>query len=116
MKTTFLYIMAALYVIAGINHFWHPGFYIKMVRNFLPYPVGIVYLSGVIEILLGIGLMIPATQKLSAWGVICLLIAIFPANIYMAIHPEQWNISTTAAYLRLPLQLVLIWLAYIYTK
>ena len=86
-----------------------------MVENFLPYPLAIVYISGVIEILLGIGVCIPETRQLAAIGIILLLIAIFPANINMALHPERWKFSKTMLYLRLPLQLVLIYWAWLYT-
>ncbi len=111
-----MYVMAVAYILAGINHFRKPWFYEKMLNGFLPYPSALNIISGVAEIILGIGLMIPATRIISAWGIILLLIAIFPANINMAVHREQWNISTAALYLRLPIQLLLIWWAYQYTK
>jgi uncharacterized membrane protein len=111
-----LYLMGAAYVLAGLNHFLRPDFYMKMLEGFLPYPKALNYISGAAEILLGIGVMIPATRKLSAWGLILLLIAIFPANINMAIHASEWNFSAAMLYLRLPIQLLLIGWAYQYTK
>ncbi len=108
--------MAAFYVVAGVNHFINPRFYYKMVVDFLPYPDAVVAVSGVIEILCGVGLMIPQTRLVAAWATIALLLAIFPANIYMALHPEKWGFSTVALYLRLPIQLLLIWWAYTYTR
>jgi len=116
LKQLFLYIMAIAYVLAGINHFWHPDFYIKMIEAFLPWPLGIIYISGIAEIAGGIGLLIPATRRYAAFALIFLLISIFPANIYMAMHPQQWpELSPWALYLRLPLQLVLIYLVNLYT-
>ena len=115
-KQFFVYFMGGVYVLAGLNHFWHPEFYTKMLEGFLPYPVALVNISGVAEILCGIGLIIPSTRKMAAWATIALLVAIVPANINMALHPEQWGFNPIGLYLRLPIQLVLIWLAYIYTK
>jgi uncharacterized membrane protein len=116
-KKYFVYVMGAVYILAGVNHFVHEPFYTKMLAGFLPYPLALVYISGVVEILCGLGLLIPSTRKAAAWGTVLLLLAIFPANINMAVHHEHWpDISTSALYLRLPVQLILIWLAYVYTK
>lgn len=116
MKYILLYVMGVAYILAGINHFLKPQFYEKMLTGFLPYPSALNIISGVAEIVLGIGLMIPATRIISAWGIVLLLIAIFPANINMALHPDKWSIPAVALYCRLPLQLLLIWWAYQYTK
>lgn len=116
MKNVWVYIMGLLYVLAGINHFINPDFYVKMLEGFLPYPKLLVDLSGVAEILLGVGVMIPATRKLSAWGIIALLVAVFPANVNMALHPEAWGMNPWGLYARLPIQLLLIYWAYRYTK
>ena len=115
-KTVFAYVFGVAYIIAGVNHFWHPRFYTRMIEDFLPYAGAIVIISGVAEILCGAGLMLPATRVWAAWGTIALLVAIFPANIYMAMHPDKFGISATTLYLRLPIQALLIWLAYVYTK
>lgn len=114
-KTFLVYIMGLFYVIAGINHFLYPDFYKKMIQNFLPFPLAIVYLSGLVEIILGLGVCIPETRSVSAIGIVLLLIAIFPANINMALHPQDWKYSPLALYIRLPLQLVLIYWAWILT-
>lgn len=82
----------------------------------MPFAAGLVIISGVAEILCGVGLMVPATRVWAAWGTIALLVAIFPANIYMALHPDKFGISPIALWARLPIQFLLIWLAYIYTK
>ncbi len=116
MKKYLLYLMAALYIFAGVNHFWHPDFYLKMLVGFLPYPEALNYLSGIAEIVIGIGLLFPATRRISAWALIALLVAVFPANINMAIHHEQFGLPATGLYLRLPVQLLLIWWAYVYTR
>lgn len=111
MSDYLVYVMGVFYVIAGLNHFINPNFYKKMIQNFLPYVTQIVYISGVIEIMLGIGVCFYETRSLSAIGIILLLIAIFPANINMALHPEKWKFSPIMLCLRLPLQLLLIYWA-----
>ncbi len=116
MTSFFLYLMAALYTLAGINHFRSPGFYLAIMPPFLPYPNLMNTLSGLAEISLGIGLLFPQTRVWAAWGVIALLIAIFPANIYMAIADKFTRISPLIRWGRLPIQGVLIWWAYQYTK
>ena len=116
MANYLVYVMGLFYVGAGFNHFWHPGFYKKMIEGFLPYPMAIIYISGAIEILLGILVCIPETRRLAAFGIILLLLAVFPANINMALNPKDWNFSPLSLYLRLPLQIVLIYWAYLYTR
>lgn len=116
MKNWGLYLMALLYIAAGLNHFANEPFYTKMLQDFLPYPQQLVYVSGVFEALLGIGLLLPVSRKLSAAGIILLLIAVFPANIRMALYGNEWQMPSILLYLRLPLQLPLIWWAYAYFK
>lgn len=117
MKKAGLYIQSVCYMLAGINHFWHPDMYAAIMPPWLPAHYPLVYISGVVEILLGALLLPLATRRLAAWGLILLLIAIFPANIQMAInytkehHPYTW-----VAYARLPLQIVLIWWAWLYAR
>ena len=117
MKNTSLYVMSLLYTLAGINHFIHPAFYIRIMPPWLPYHSALVFISGVCEIVFGLLLLLPATRKLAAWLIIGLLIAIFPANIQMMLNylhnnnPRLW-----IAIIRLPLQIVLIWWAYSFTK
>ena len=117
LKTGFAYFMAIAYIVAGINHFWHPDPYVKMIDSFLPYPLALIYISGIAEIACGVGLMIPATRRLAAFGLIFLLLAIFPANIYMAVAHDRWpEIPVWMLYARLPIQLVLLFLANLYTR
>lgn len=117
MKRYAVYLMGVLYVAAGINHFLNEPFYTKMMPAGLPYPVELVYISGVIEILLGIGLFFPFSRRISAIGIVLLLIAVFPANVNMALHYKDWSTgSPLPFYLRLPIQVLLIWWAYAYFK
>ena len=116
-RTFFIYLMAAAYIAAGINHFVHPQTYMAIMPPWLPAHSVLIFISGVIEVLLGILLFPKTTRRIAAWGVILLLLAVFPANIQMLVnfckeeHPLIW-----LAVLRLPLQVLLIWWAYQYTK
>ena len=111
--------LATLFVAAGVTHFLRPAMYERIVPPMLPAPRAIVYISGVAEIAGGLGLLIPVTRRAAAGSLVALLICVFPANIYMAvahvpfpgIAGERW-----AQWLRLPLQLPLIWWAARYTK
>ena len=117
MRTFFLYLMVLLYVGAGINHFVHPEPYTQIMPPWLPYPRELVLLSGVFEVVLGVLLLPPATRPYAAWGVIALLIAVFPANVQMALDfHRQGNPHLWVALLRLPLQLPLIGWAWKYTR
>lgn len=110
-----LWIMATLYIIAGINHFIMPGFYIKIIPPFLPKPKLINWISGLAEIFLGVLLFIPIYSSFAAWGIVALLIAVYPANIYH--FQKGWRKKRMVWVLafRLPLQFVLIWWAYSFT-
>ncbi len=70
----------------GGLHFKDPEIFASIVPDYLPWPVALVYISGVFEILGGIGLMVPRVSRWAAWGLIALYIAVFPANLHMAIH------------------------------
>ncbi|MES2701527.1 MAG: DoxX family protein [Bacteroidota bacterium] len=111
------YVFAAFYVLAGINHFIRPQFYLEIMPAIIPWPKEMVYISGGCEILGGLLVLHHKTRRAGAWFVILLLLAIFPANVQMAINfsvthnPHLW-----VAILRLPLQALLIWWAAIYTR
>ncbi len=110
------YLLAFGFVLAGINHFVNAEFYLKMMPPYLPAHLFLIYLSGIFQIALGILLLIPKYTRLAAWGLIALLIAVFPANVYMAMNAEIFpEFSRTALYLRLPLQIVLIAWAFWFT-
>jgi uncharacterized membrane protein len=112
------WIFAALFIVAGVAHFATPGFFIKIMPDFLPFHREIVLISGAIEILLGVLLLIPRTSRLAAFGLVALLIAVFPANINAYLHQElfpTFPYSNLLHLLRLPFQGVLIAWAYSYT-
>ena len=111
LKSILLVAMSALYIGAGVMHFVRPRFFIKMMPPQLPWHRELVALSGVAEIALGLALLVPTLRPYAAWGVIALLIAVFPSNIYAAIA----RLPGRGGYARLPFQLVLIAWAWWYT-
>ena len=103
------FLLGFLFVGAGITHFVAPGPFVRIVPPYLPVPLLLVYLSGAAEIVGGLGLLLPATRRWAAWGLILLLIAVFPANVYMLqSHGAGLKVPLWALWLRLPLQAVLM--------
>ncbi|MGZ0747420.1 DoxX family protein [Haloparvum sp. AD34] len=123
-KRPLLYVMGVLYVVAGVLHFVVPDLYAQVVPPVFPRPLALVYLSGIAEIALGIGVMVPRTRRLAAWGLVALLIAVFPANVYMATSGVAItgspafvdDPSTTGRWARLPFQVVFVLWAWWYTR
>lgn len=115
-KTILHWLLAVLMVFAGVMHLIRPNFFLKIMPPYLPLHLELVYLSGVIEIGLGICLLIPRFSRFAAWGIIALLIAVFPANIYLYQHQEIVAASPTVHLLRLLFQGALIWMAFWYTR
>ncbi len=120
LKRVLLYGMGAFYVWAGIAHFLRPDYYLPMMPPYLPWHAELVFLSGVAEVLCGVGVTIPKTRKLAAWATIALLVAVFPANVHVAVNDIAVFGATEGpgalGYVRLPLQLVLIAWAWWYTR
>ena len=109
--------MAILYIAAGLNHFRHPAMYLAIIPRFLPWPNAINAISGIAEIILGLLLFPKATRNAAAWGLVALLVAVFPANIQMAVdYTSQHHPYTWLTYARLLLQPLLIWWAASYTE
>ena len=112
-----LIVMAVLYIVAGSLHFVVPRLYMGIMPDYLPAHRALVLISGAAEIAGGIGLLFPQTRVAAAWGLVLLLIAVMPANLWMAQHPERYrSFPLWAIWLRIPLQLPLIWWAWIYTR
>ena len=117
LKFATMVIFAAFFFVAGVNHFVNPPFYLNIMPPYLPWPAALVIISGVAEVVLGIALLIPKLSRLAAWGIIALLIAVFPANLHMTMHPELYpEIPVIALWIRLPIQGLLILWAYYYTR
>ena len=119
-KRILLWMMAVFYVLAGLMHFRRPDYYMPMMPPYLPWHAALVFLSGLAEFGLGIAVLIPSLRRAAAWGIIALLIAVFPANIHIAMHNVPVFGATEGAgiwnWLRLPLQAVLVLWAWWYTQ
>ncbi len=110
-------VMGVMYVAAGTFHFVATRSYERIMPAYLPAPHTLVLMSGAFEVLGGLGVLIPGRRRAAAWGLVCLLVAVFPANLWMAQHPELFpGVPHWALWLRLPLQLPLIWWAFRYTQ
>ncbi|MDA9808645.1 DoxX family protein [Flavobacteriales bacterium] len=111
--------MSLLYVIVGVKHFTNTDFFVTIVPSIINCKEEVVLVSGMIEVLLGILLLFNQTRKLAAWGIILLLIAVFPANIYLylsEIARQTLSISKTQALYRLPFQIPLMIISYWHSK
>ena len=119
-KRLLLVAMAIFYVVAGTNHFLRPDYYDPMMPPYLPWHRALIYISGAAEVVLGLLVLVPGLRRVAAWGLIALLIAIFPANVHIALYDVPvfdnpvgfgiWN------WVRLPVQAVLIAWAWWYTR
>lgn len=119
LKKSTIYFMGAAYIYVGLRHFIDPNFFMAIMPDYLPYHLEAVYFSGVFEIILGGMLLYKKTRRLAGWGLIALLIAVFPANIYLAQNEtaqQSLDISQSVAIIRLPFQFLFISLAYWHTK
>jgi len=97
------------FIAAGANHFVNPRFYRAIMPDYLPAHDELVAISGVAEMVGGAALISPRTRRFGGWWLIATLIAVFPANLHMALHPERYkNLPANALYARLPFQLVFI--------
>ena len=120
LKKISLYLMGISYIAVGISHFMNPDFFLAIMPPLLPLHLELVFISGFFEILFGLMLMTHKYRKLAAWGLILLLIAVYPANIYLAFYetPQKaLDISPfVASWVRLPIQFVFLGIAYWHTK
>ena len=117
LKLITIILMAYFYISVGIKHFTEPEWFLQIYPPFLPFGLAAVYISGFFEVLFGIMLLIPKTRYYAGWGLIALLIAVFPANIYLAYtNGAAMDISAAVAWGRLPFQALFIALAYWHSK
>jgi len=109
--------MGVFYIVAGVAHFVVRRLYLQAMPEYLPAPRALVLVSGVAEIAGGLGVMLPSTRRAAAWGLVLLLLAVLPANVWMAQHPERFaEVPQWALWARLPLQVPLIWWAWRFTR
>jgi uncharacterized membrane protein len=102
-------LLAAVMVGMGVLHFVAPAPFVGMVPSALPAPMVLVLVSGFFEVLGGAGLLVARVRRAASYGLVLLYLAVFPANISMALHPQDWpGVPAWSLWARLPLQLVLI--------
>ena len=113
-----LILLGFLFIAAGTNHFISPDFYLAIMPPYLPAHLELVYLSGFFEILGGVAVFFSPLRRLAGNGLIVLLIAVFPANLYMAMNAGNFAdvAPSWALFFRLPLQLVLVWWTFCVTR
>jgi uncharacterized membrane protein len=107
LKTIFRWIMALFFVLAGSNHFISPQTYLEIMPPYFPWHWELVSVSGLAEIILGLAVLTPSLRRFAAWGLIALLVAIFPANIHMALNGFHF-VANWILWARLPLQFLLM--------
>ena len=119
-KKLVLFGLSAFFIYTGIHHFVNPGFYLSIMPPSFPLHTEAVYISGFFEVVGGVCVLIPRLRKIAGWGLVALLVAVYPANIYLAFNElPQKLIGTTpfiASWVRLPLQFILIGIAYFQSK
>lgn len=104
-----LWTQAAVYLLGGMNHFAHPAFYLQVMPDHYAHPAALVQLSGIAELLGGLGLLMPLTRRLAAVGIVAMLIIFCDVHVFMLLHPQRFpGIPHWLLWARLPLQLVLI--------
>tara|TARA_B100000768_G_scaffold136342_1_gene127280 strand:+ start:188 stop:532 length:345 start_codon:yes stop_codon:yes gene_type:complete len=108
-----LYIMGVIYFVLGIVHFTHPNFYKPMMPKFLPAHLPLIYWSGVTEIILGLGVLFPITRALSLWGIIFMLIVFLIVHVNMLFPKNRLGIPIWLIILRIPVQFILMYWAYV---
>jgi len=112
-----LVVQSIFYVASGVNHFWHEAFYLHIMPDHYAHPLALVRLSGIAEILGGLGLLLPATRRLSAAGIALMLVVFFDVHVFMLRHPGRFpEAPLWLLWARIPLQFVLIWWALIYAR
>ena len=107
-----LYIMASFYIFAGVSHFRKPKFFLAITPKWVPFPEKVNLIVGAIEIALGVLVVFDSTRSFAAWGIILLLVAVFPANVYHFQKALQKKKGVILTLIRLPIQLLLIYWAY----
>ena len=116
-KTVLLLGLSAFFINVGVDHFLNPEFYLAIMPDYLPLHLEAVYISGFFEILGGVSVLVPRLRSAAGWGLVVLLIAVFPANIHMAINTDLFpDISPTLLYIRLVFQFIFIYWAYAVTR
>jgi uncharacterized membrane protein len=109
-KRAGLVVVFLWFALGGIAHFAATDLEIRIVPPWIPGPRTIVYVTGACELLGALGLLLRPTRRAAGWGLFVLTIAVTPANVYMLQHAASFGVPYWLLLLRLPLQLVLLFL------
>ena len=116
-KKLVLFGLSTFFIYTGIHHFVNPGFYLSIMPPAFPLHTEAVYISGFFEVVGGVCVLIPRLRKIAGWGLVALLVAVYPANIYMAITPEAFpDIHVALLYVRLAFQFLFFYWAFSVTR
>ena len=118
-KMLCLLVLTFLYISVGVKHFTNPNFFLAIMPPYIPYHNFMVYLSGALEIVFALMMLFKKTRFYGCWGIILLLIAVFPANIYLynsEIPHKILSVTKLEALIRLPYQLPLLLFAFWHSK
>lgn len=110
-RAIFRWLAAVFFITAGANHFRDPAFYLSAMPSWLPWQRTLIDVSGGAEVLGGVGVLLPRTRRAAGWGLIALLVAVFPANLNMAlrdVQPPGRYVEEWLLWARLPVQFILI--------
>ena len=117
LKLSMRWLMGILFVLAGANHFLNPGFYVRIMPSYLPWHLELVYLSGLVEIALGVALLIPASSRLAAWALIGLLVVFLSVHVHMLVNAQRFpEVHIGVLWGRLAFQGLFIAWTYWFTK
>ena len=109
--------LSFLFINIGIDHFVNPDFYRNIMPAYLPMHTEAIYISGFFEILGGVAILFPKLRSMAGWGLVLLLIVVFPVNIHMAVNPNLFpDIPLSFLYIRLVLQFIIIYWTYFATQ
>ena len=109
--------LSLLFINIGIDHFVNPDFYRNIMPAYLPMHTEAIYISGFFEILGGVAILFPKLRSMAGWGLVLLLIVVFPVNIHMAVNPDLFpDIPLSFLYIRLALQFIIIYWTYFTTR
>jgi uncharacterized membrane protein len=114
-KIAMKFLFAAIFILAGFNHFRDPNFYLRIMPPYLPWPSALHLTAGVFEVVLGVMLLVPRFQKLAAWGLVAMLLVFFSVHIHMIVHHDQYEVRLSLLWVRLLLQFVLVAWAWWFT-
>ncbi|TLD71858.1 DoxX family membrane protein [Phragmitibacter flavus] len=110
-RRIFRWLLAVFFVVAGVNHFLNPAPYLAMMPKYLPWPEFLHLMAGVVEVVAGVAVLIPRLRRLAGWGMMAILVAVFPANVQIAMFGwPGYDIPNWVLWARLPFQLVfMVW-------